>query len=167
MQTPIILSDTKYDKWLNSLELVLPFGDVWPYYRHGLKWLINYLTHAPKKLGHHDVFHMTFPHVCKIHTEYLIFTCQCRILWAMQIDEVSYCCRRRQTSLFMQTGDCHHSSDYWAQDGIWRELISGVISYLKANEFPDNKMVGRSQGLVIGKLNHVFSAKPSSHRLWW
>lgn len=34
------------DKWLNSPELVSAFRDLWPYYWCGLKWLINYLTHA-------------------------------------------------------------------------------------------------------------------------
>ena len=71
MQTAIILSDTLSDKWLNSLELVLPFGDLWPYYWRGLKWLINYLTHASKKLGHcRELYLPVFPHVCEILAEY-------------------------------------------------------------------------------------------------
>lgn len=43
---------------------------------------------------------------------------------------------------FVQTGYSVLSSDYEALDGIWREFIAGVISFLKANELPDNKMVG-------------------------
>lgn len=36
---------------------------------------------------------------------------------------------------------CHHTSDYRAPDGIRREFISGIFSFLKANELPDNKTV--------------------------
>lgn len=37
-----------------------------------------------------------------------------------------------------------------AQDGIWRQFISGVIFYPKACEFPDNKMARQA----VSKANH-------------
>lgn len=160
MQTPIILSDTHYDKWLNSLELVLPFGDLWPYYWCGLKWLINYLTHASKKLGHrHQPNVMLLPQQIQNILSHFCPSVQCFVGHA---DECAVLLLQKKRDLaFMQTGDCHHSSDDWPQDGIWKESISGVISFLKANEFPDNKMVGWSQGLVIVEGNHVLCTAPT------
>lgn len=63
----------------------------------------------------------------------------------------------------MQNVVPYHNPDCIALDGIWREFISGVIFLRKANEFLDNKMVERSQGLIIGKCNHVFSSAQTQH----
>lgn len=145
MQTPIILSDTQYDKWLNSLKLVLPSGDLRPYYWLGLKWLINYLTHASKKHG--QPWAPWLFGISSCFAKYRIFICfiftwQCSIVRVMLIMRSHIVAKEDKSLLHTNRRLCHHSSDYRALDGIWREFISGVISFLKANEFPDNKMVG-------------------------
>lgn len=160
------------DKWLNSPELVSPFGDLLPYYWCGLKWLINYLTHASKnhkqkknkqsKTGHrHQLncgispFIYFFAHSVFLPWFYMTlqyFVGHCDKWDLILMDKLLLGANRRL---------CHRISHYQAPDGIWREFISGVISFLKANDFPHNKMVGQSQGLVIGKWNHVFLSVPA------
>lgn len=95
------------------------------------------------------------PRICEMFI-CLIFTCQCGIVWVTLINQVSRVAKEDKSLPRAKWRLFHHNSDYVALDGMWREFISGVISFLKANEFPDNKMVGQSQGLVIGKGNHVF-----------
>lgn len=75
----------------------------------------------------------------------------------MLINQVSHVTKKKTDQLPMHAKRrlFHHSSDYVALDGLWREFISGVIFLRKANEFLDNKTAGKSRGSVIGKWNHV------------
>ena len=139
METPIILSDTWSDKWLNSLELVSPFGDQWPYYGWGLRGLINHLTHAPRKAPSPlwAVFHGISLYLWNsVHLSYFDTSVQCCVGRAAENDK-SLPHAKTETLLWLQL--CLRGSG-WNMTGVhfWLPL-------LKANEFPDNKMVGRSR----------------------